>query len=128
MRLLLDTHAFLWAIAEEERLSQRVRDLLQDLNNDVLVSLASIWEIAIKAGLGHLDVPDDLEGFIAKQLSRTGIAMLPIEFRHVVGVRDLPMHHRDPFDRLLIAQSRIERIPIISVDARFNAYGVDIVW
>ena len=128
MRLLLDTHAFLWAIAEEERLSPRVRDLLEDLDNDVLVSLASIWEIAIKAGLGHLDVPDDLEGFIAKQLSRTGFSLLPIEFRHVVSVRGLPTHHRDPFDRLLIAQSQIERIPVVSVDARFNVYGINIVW
>lgn len=128
MRLLLDTHAFLWAIAEEERLSQRVRALLEDLDNDILVSLASIWEIAIKAGLGHLDVPDDLEGFIAKHLSRAGIGVLPIELRHVVGVRDLPAHHRDPFDRLLIVQSRIERIPIVSVDTALGAYGVDIVW
>lgn len=128
MRLLLDTHAFLWAIAEQSRLSDRVRGWLEDGNNEAWVSIASIWEIAIKAGLGRLRLPSDLGGFLATQLVVSSFQVLPIALEHAVAVRDLPLHHRDPFDRLLIAQSRAEGLALVSRDARLKAYEVDVVW
>ena len=128
MRLLLDTHVFLWAIAEQSRLSDRVRGWLEDADNEAWVSMASIWEIAIKAGLGQLDLPTDLGRFLATQLADSSFKVLPIGFEHAVAVRDLPLYHRDPFDRLLIAQSRIERLALISRDARIKAYEIEVLW
>ena len=128
MRLLLDTHVFLWAIAEQSRLSDRVRGWLEDGDNEAWVSIASIWEIAIKAGLGRLRLPSDLGGFLGAQLAVSSFQVLPIELEHAVAVRDLPLHHRDPFDRLLIAQSRTEGLALVSRDARMKAYEVEVVW
>ena len=128
MRLLLDTHAFLWAIAEPSRLPQGVRRQLEDSQNEAWVSIASIWEIAIKTGLCPLRLPADLGSFLARQLTAARLRLLPIGLEHAVAVRDLPLHHRDPFDRLLIAQSRIERLPLVSHDARIKAYEVEVLW
>ncbi|MGH6896106.1 MAG: type II toxin-antitoxin system VapC family toxin [Geminicoccaceae bacterium] len=89
---------------------------------------ASIWEIAIKAGLGQLRLPTDLGGFLASQLAVSSFQVLPIGLEHAVAVRDLPLHHRDPFDRLLIAQSRTEGLALITRDARMRAYEVDVLW
>jgi PIN domain nuclease of toxin-antitoxin system len=128
VRFLLDTHVFLWAIAEPSRLSDRVRRWLDDGDNEAWVSIASVWEIAIKTGLGRLRLPSDLGGFLARHLVASHLRLLPLGLEHAVAVRDLPLHHRDPFDRLLIAQSRIERLALISHDARLKAYAIDVLW
>lgn len=119
---------FLWAIAEEHKLSRTVRPLVQDHGVEVRVSIVTLWEIAIKAGLKQLMLPADLLGFFRNQMSVTGFEVLPIEAEHVVAVRDLPLHHRDPFDRLLIVQSRLEGLSLVSNDRYFIRYGVDLVW
>jgi PIN domain nuclease of toxin-antitoxin system len=94
----------------------------------VSVSVASVWEIAIKAGLGQLKVPPDLRGYLRRQLARNEFELLPVLFEHAVAVRDLSLHHRDPFDRLLIAQTRVERLNLISRDPRMRAYEIEVLW
>jgi PIN domain nuclease of toxin-antitoxin system len=128
MRLLLDTHAFIWWIEDDARLSSAARVVLQDRANGVFVSIASIWEIAIKVGVGRLRMPTDLRAFLADQVARTGFSVLPIAFDHVVAVHALPQHHRDPFDRLLIAQCRQEDLSLVSRDGKFARYNVELVW
>jgi PIN domain nuclease of toxin-antitoxin system len=128
VRLLLDTHAFLWWIADDARLPAATRERLLDRADELFVSIASIWEIAIKVGIGRLRTPGDLQGFLADQLAKTAFSVLPIAFEHVVAVHALPKHHRDPFDRLLIAQSRKEGLVLVSRDRRFGLYDVDLAW
>ena len=123
-RLLVDTHALLWWLADDLSLSLAARDAIADPNNEPLVSAASVWEIAIKRSLGNLTAPDDLPDRIADE----GFAWLPISAQHAWRVRDLPMHHADPFDRVLVAQAVIEGVPVITTDARFAEYGVDVRW
>jgi len=123
-RLLVDTDALLWWLTDDPRLSEKAREALADPANDVLVSTASVWEIAIKRALGKLSAPDDLPDHIVAQ----GFSWLPVGAEHAWHVRDLPPHHRDPFDRLLVAQALSERLPIVSADARFGAYGVETRW
>lgn len=123
-RLLVDTHALLWWLTDDSALSPTAREALADPANDPLVSAASVWEIAIKRSLGKLTAPDDLPDRIAEQ----GFAWLLISVVHAWQVRDLPGHHRDPFDRLIVAQALIERLPVITSDARFNDYGVEVRW
>jgi PIN domain nuclease of toxin-antitoxin system len=128
MRLLLDTHAFIWWIEDDPRLSNAARVLLQDRANGVFLSIGSIWEIAIKVGVGRLRMPSELRAFLADQVARTGFSLLPIAFEHVVAVHALPQHHRDPFDRLLIAQSRQEGLSLVSRDEKLALYDVELVW
>ena len=123
MRLLVDTHALLWALAEPDRLRDEARRALTDGRNVVLVSAASIWEIAIKRAAGKLDAPDDL----LEVLSATGFEILPIIGQHAIEAGTLPMVHRDPFDRMLVAQARIEGLRIVTTDARIATYGVDVL-
>jgi PIN domain nuclease of toxin-antitoxin system len=123
-RLLLGTHALLWWLTDDPALSLPARDALADPVSEPLVSTASVWEIAIKRSLGKLMAPDDLPDRIAEQ----GFAWLPINAAHAWQVRELPAHHRDPFDRLLIAQALVERVSIITTDVRFNDYGVEVYW
>jgi PIN domain nuclease of toxin-antitoxin system len=123
-RLLLDTHAVLWWLADDPALSPPARDALADPANEPLVSAVSVWEIAIKRSLGKLTAPDDLPDRIAEQ----GFSWLPVNTAHAWQVRDLPVHHDDPFDRLLIAQALTERLPIITADARFDDYDVEVRW
>jgi len=123
MRLLLDTHTFLWFIAGDPQLSTTCRTLIEDLNNERLLSMASIWEMAIKVGLGKLPLAQPLETFVPAQMRVNSIALLPIEARHAFEVARLPLHHRDPFDRLLIAQSIVEQTALLSADAAFDAYA-----
>ena len=123
MRLLLDTHALLWALADPDRLSDEARDALRDGRNDVLVSAASVWEIAIKQAAGKLRAPDDLLDVTAA----TGFGWLSISARHASLAGALPPHHRDPFDRMLVAQARVESLTILTRDQRFALYGVDLL-
>lgn len=124
MRLLADTHAALWLLDEDKRLSKRADALLTDAGNEVLLSAAVVWEVAIKRSLGKLDAPD---GF-ARQLLDGGAVPLPISIDHARAVRSLPWHHRDPFDRLLVAQATLEDAVLVSNDRRLSAYGVHVAW
>lgn len=129
MRILLDTHAFLWWGANDPQLSTRAYDILSNGGNELLFSAVSGWEIAIKATLGKLDyVPKDLRGFINKQVADNAYKVLPINLDHVLGVHSLPLYHRDPFDRLLIAQALAEGLPLLSIDSEFGPYPVNVIW
>lgn len=127
-RALLDTHSFLWFISGDERLSHSAREVIEDRENAVLVSMASLWEIAIKHGLGKLSLERPFVQLIPEQLERQRIGVLGIELAHVAELTRLPLHHRDPFDRLLVAQARAEGLPIVSVDGALDAYGVERIW
>jgi len=128
MRLLLDTHSFLWFIEGNSRLSRHARALIEDDANDLFLSLASVWEMAIKVSLGKLRVTQDFQTFIAQQCSENRIEFLHITLAHTAAVVPLSFHHRDPFDRLLIAQSMTEQMPIISDDPAFEIYGIERLW
>jgi PIN domain nuclease of toxin-antitoxin system len=134
VRALLDTHAFLWWITDDPRLSPRAREVLHDRDNDLYFSAASGWEIAIKAQMGRLrlveqrDPAQSLAQFVVEQLSLNTIAALPIQLRHALHVYTLPSHHRDPFDRMLVSQSQIEGLPILTADAQIVQYAVDVIW
>jgi len=127
MKYLLDTHTFLWFMTDAPELSQGARDIIESESEEAYINIASIWEIAIKVSSGklELDFPfDELE----EELRLNQIWVLGITFQHMVQVATLPFHHRDPFDRLIIAQSLVESMPIIGVDAVFDAYGVTRLW
>jgi PIN domain nuclease of toxin-antitoxin system len=128
VRILLDTHVFLWWIANSELLSKQARSLIDDGTNELFFSAASGWEIAIKAGLGKLRLPDNPERFIAEQLTANAIQPLPIHLSHALRVYSLPEHHRDPFDRMLVAQSQLENLVIMTGDPWIAAYDVQVVW
>jgi PIN domain nuclease of toxin-antitoxin system len=123
-RLLVDTHALLWWLTDDPALPGGARDAIADPGNEPLVSVATVWEIAIKRSLGKLRAPDDLPA----QIAAAGFGWLAISPDHAWRVRDLPMHHRDPFDRMLVAQALAERVPVVSGDVRLAAYGVDLHW
>jgi PIN domain nuclease of toxin-antitoxin system len=123
VRLLLDTHALLWAVSDPDALTERTRDAIRDGRNDVLVSAASVWEIAIRRALGRLTAPDDL----GDVLTSARFGPLPISLEHANLAGSLPPHHRDPFDRMLIAQARLESLTIVTRDARFALYGVQLL-
>ncbi len=128
MRALLDTHAFLWWVLDKPQVSDRVREIIADGRNELLFSAASGWEIAIKAGLGKLEVQGDLERFLTEQLSRNAIEALPIYLSHALHIHTLPVHHRDPFDRLLVAQALLEKLPLLSADPQISRYPVEVIW
>ena len=128
MRVLLDTHAFLWWSLDDARLSGPAREAIRDGRNDVLVSVASIWEVAIKAAKGKLDLPMAVETYVADRLRRNRWVSLPIDARHAVQAASLPMIHADPFDRVLIAQAQLEGLPIITTDAAITRYDVETIW
>jgi PIN domain nuclease of toxin-antitoxin system len=128
VRALLDTHAFLWWISDDRRLSDRAREVIGEGHNELYFSAASGWEISIKAGLGRLETPEELEPFIADQLSRNAFQVLPIYLRHALHVSILPDHHRDPFDRILVSQAILEEVPLLSADPKISHYPVEVVW
>lgn len=128
MKALLDTHTFLWWIADDPQLSPRARQIMEDASTEPFLSAVSGWEMAIKAQLGKLKLPADLQGFVAEQLRINAIQVLPIEMAHAVHVFTLPDHPRDPFDRMLVAQSQLENLPILSGDPQIAQYGVTVIW
>ncbi len=128
MRLLVDTHAFVWAVLEDRKLSQSARQTWLDDTNELLISPASLWEIAIKVGLGKLALKRPFEEFFATELTGNRLELLPILPSHASRVAELPHHHRDPFDRLLVAQALCENVPLLSADAALDVYGVQRVW
>lgn len=128
MRFLLDTLTFLWWITDLDLLSEHVRDVIQDGDNTLYLSAASGWEIAIKARLGRLQLHGEPEKVIPEQMSLNAIQGLPIQMGHALRVHSLPDHHRDPFDRMLVAQSQVEELPILTADPHIAQYEVDVVW
>lgn len=128
MRLLLDTHTFLWFLLEDPHLSTTANDLIIDPTNDIEVSPATYWEIAIKVSLGKYALPEPYDIFLEREIATNDFRILPIEPKHTAVLTTLPFHHRDPFDRLLIAQAMVEAIPILSVDTAFDAYPVTRLW
>jgi PIN domain nuclease of toxin-antitoxin system len=129
VRVLLDTHAFLWWIADDPRLSSRARRIIADSSNDVYFSAASGWEIAIKARLGRLSVVgSDVERFVAEQVISNGFRVLPIHLNHALRTYSLSDHHRDPFDCVLLAQCAVEGLALLSADRRLARHRVRIIW
>ena len=128
MRLLLDTHTFLWWVDQAGELSRRARSAIGDPDNECLLSLVSCWEMAIKLSTGKLKLPGTLDRFIPEQLTINGFRQLEIGFRHVARVATLVFHHRDPFDRLLVAQALEDGLTVVSVDPVFRKYGVRRLW
>lgn len=130
MRLLLDTHAFYWYVEGDQQLSATAQTLIQDATNIVLISPASYWEIAIKVSIGKWALNRPYEEFIDLGLTQYGFEVLPIMPHHTAKLIGLtfPKNHKDPFDRLLVAQAMAENIPIVSADPQLDVYGVQRVW
>ena len=128
MKALLDTHTFLWWITDDPRLSSRARSIISDTENTLYLSAASSWEIAIKAVLGKIKLPANIAEFLFEQMSINAVEELPVRMNHALHVYNLPKHHRDPFDRLLISQAQLEKLPIITGDHFISRYNVEIVW
>ncbi len=128
MRVLLDTHAFLWFVLNDAQLSTSARCLIEDPTTDVYISPASFWEIAIKVRLGKLDLRSPYDEFMQRGILGNDFTILAIEPRHTSVLTTLPMHHKDPFDRLLIAQAQVEKMAIAGADSEMDAYGVQRLW
>jgi PIN domain nuclease of toxin-antitoxin system len=128
MRLLLDTHTFLWFVLNDPQLSTSAKALIEDPANDILISPASYWEIAIKVGLKKLDLFAPYDDFMHRGIVGNDFEIIPIEPKHTSILTTLPLHHKDPFDRLLAAQAMVEGTPIVSVDVAFDPYGVTRLW
>ncbi|MGH7799871.1 MAG: type II toxin-antitoxin system VapC family toxin [Thermodesulfobacteriota bacterium] len=128
MKALLDTHTFLWWITDDIRLSSSAREIITNGDNELFLSAATGWEIAIKAQLGRIKLPKEPHSFIADQLRLNSIQSLPIQMGHALHVYSLPNHHRDPFDRLIIAQGQLENLPILTMDPLIAKYKVKVVW
>jgi PIN domain nuclease of toxin-antitoxin system len=126
MNVLLDTHALLWALTDESKLSERVRNLLP--NASTWFSIASLWELLLKAQIGKIPLPKPTGPFVMSKLAFNGVQILSVNADHVLRIETLPMHHRDPFDRMLIAQSLHEKLPIVSSDIVFRRYDVELIW
>ena len=124
MNLLLDTHIFLWLNQEPEKLSAHVLALCEDTKNTLYLSYVSPWEIQIKSKLGKLDLHSPLQDMIATQQRDNNLQLLPITLKHIYALADLKNHHQDPFDRLLIAQSTVEAMPLITVDSKVIQYPI----
>ena len=129
MRLLLDAHAFLWWVTTRgSRLSERAREVLGDSSTDALLGAGVLYEIAIKAQIGRLELPAAADVYIPRLLRRFAFGVLPIDQAHALRAGTLPLIHRDPWDRLLIAQAQVEQLPIITADPAIGQYDVDVIW
>jgi PIN domain nuclease of toxin-antitoxin system len=128
MKLLLDTHAFIWWASGPEKLSERALLACQDRSNDLILSVASVWEMQIKLQLGKLKLESSLVDLIESQQRANDLQVLSLELRHVLALSDLPPHHKDPFDRLLIAQAATEDAFLVSADEAFSRYSVRLLW
>ena len=128
MKLLLDTHSFLWFIMGSPKLGEKARALIEDAGNEKLLSVGSLWEIAIKISLGKVKIAEPFDVLIPRQIETNGIQVLEIDIPHLAALLTLPFHHRDPFDRLLAAQCSAEKLPIVSIDPLFDAYAIQRFW
>ena len=128
MKYLLDTHVFLWWNLGDSQLSDNATAIISDGNNEIFLSAVSAWEIAIKVAKKRLTIPEEPVRFVPSRMQLHGFQPLPIQIHHATRIYELPIYHTDPFDRLLIAQSQIESMPLISVDADIRRYEVEVVW
>jgi len=128
MKILLDAHTFLWWITDNSKLSSRAREIITDVDNELFLSAVTGWEITIKVQIGRLKLFDEPQLFIPEQMRINGINSLPIQMSHVLHVFTLPYHHRDPFDRLLIAQAQLEGLSILSSDPHIEKYQIEVIW
>lgn len=128
MKILLDTHVFLWMISAPEKLSRTAKQLLKSEENEIYLSTVSGWEIAIKFQIGKLRLPDKPDVYIPQQMKENSLEILPIEMSHAVNIYNLPDIHKDPFDRLLISQGQIENLPILTDDEKIKEYPVITIW
>lgn len=128
MQILFDTHAFLWWIEDDLQLSDIARAAIEDGENELFFSAASGWEIAIKTQIGKLRLPENLEQFVIEQLHRNDFTVLPIQLSHTLHTYSMALLHRDPFDRILIAQSVIEKMPLLTIDPQISQYDVQTIW
>lgn len=128
MNVLLDTHTFLWWVTDDPKLSSNARKYITDPDNKIYFSVVSAWEIVIKEQIGKLTLPEPAATYIPSRMETNQFLTQPIELAHVLKISTLPNHHRDPFDRLLIAQSHVEGYPIATVDSLITQYSVDVIW
>ena len=127
-RFLLDTHTFLWWIEDSPHLSETARGVIRARDNEIFLSLASVWELAIKVSLEKLVLAVSFEKFLTENLTSNNFHLFPIDLSHIVSVSTLPFHHRDPFDRLLVAQALKNNLPIVSADGMLDLYGIVRFW
>jgi PIN domain nuclease of toxin-antitoxin system len=128
MNLLLDTHTFLWWIADDKRLSDIAKNYIENQENEIYFSAASAWEILIKTQLSKLQLPGAPESFVSEQLSRNNFKTLSIRVSHALQLSSMPALHRDPFDRILVAQSMVEHLPILTADSLIAQYQIETIW
>jgi PIN domain nuclease of toxin-antitoxin system len=128
MKLLLDAHTFLWFVWDDAQLTNNARALIVNPANQKFISTATYWEIAIKVSIGKLDLGEPYRAFIHREIARNNFDLLPVSVDHAAAVSVLPFHHRDPFDRMLIAQAMVEQLPIVSGDSAFEAYPITQLW
>jgi PIN domain nuclease of toxin-antitoxin system len=128
VRVLIDTHVFLWWNEGNSQLSKKAVRILADPGNSLVLSVASAWEIAIKTQAGKLRIPEDAATYVPTRVAHYGMEILPIQLGHALALASLPLLHRDPFDRILIAQSQIEKLPILTADPAIRGYPVDAIW
>lgn len=128
MRLLLDTHTFIWFVTDSPRLNATAKRLIEDEYNEKLLSIASVWEMAIKHSIGELSFDLPFMVFIEQQMYQNSMSLLDINIFHLNTVANLLLHHRDPFDRSIVAQSMVEQIPIVGIDEVFDSYNIERLW
>lgn len=128
MNLLLDSHAFIWMHEEPKKLSTTAANEIISPANEIFLSVASVWEIQIKIKLGKFSFSDTLENVITQQRQENNIKILPVVLSHALYLENLPLNHKDPFDRLLVSQAMVENMHIVSADKQFSAYEVDVLW
>jgi PIN domain nuclease of toxin-antitoxin system len=128
MRYLLDTGVWLWSLQEPERIARRAREIMADLQQEIFLSSATSWEVAVKAAAGKLRLPEPPHSYVPKRMAEQGLRPLVVSHPHALAVFALPPHHRDPFDRLLIAQANSEDMVLISADRIFHQYRVQLLW
>jgi len=128
MKFLIDTHTLLWIVSNDKKLSETAKKFYLNSENEIFVSLSSIWEMAIKISLKKLSIGEPLKDFIQGQIKGNDIKILNIEIEHILRLENLPFHHRDPFDRLIISQSMSENIPVLSSDKVFDLYPIKRIW
>ena len=128
MKVLIDTHVFLWILVSPKKLSSRARSIIESGDNHVLLSTASLWEIAIKEQVGKLSLPNPPERYLRRRIAESDIEMLPVSAQHALRLFSLPVHHKDPFDRIIVAQSQEEDIAIITADAVMRRYEIEVIW
>ncbi|OJX38409.1 MAG: twitching motility protein PilT [Chloroflexi bacterium 44-23] len=128
MRALLDTHTFLWWNMNDPQLSTMVKEIISDGSNEIYLSAASVWEIAIKVGKGRLLLPEEPGPYIASRMKSNHFSALPIQISHTVKVYNLPHYHEDPFDRLLIAQSQMEKLILLTINPEIRKYQIETIW